>query len=301
MMRALFLTFILTLLSTPALAEQMADDVGTTFFFQKPFTRIISLYAAHTENLFNLGLEEEIIGVSNNEDYPSHALEKPQFSAKDGVEKFLAAKPDLILIRPMHHKGYPALWNALKKQGIQILALQPNTIDEMYRYWRKLGRLTGREPQSERMVGDFKEGLEIAAQRLERIPRSERPSVFFESIHKKFATFAPESMPIFVMGMAGGINVAANARSRHGTNIATFGLEQLLSRASAIDVYLAQFGVMNQVEVRDIMNSPAASRIKAVRDRNVFLVDEHIVSRPTMRLLKGIDTVHKLLHPAGNH
>jgi len=74
-------------------------------------------------------------------------------------------------------------------------------------------------------------------------------------------------------------------------------LERMLGKSALIDVYLAQYGPMNQVEPRTIMTGPAASRIKAVRDRNVFLVDEHLVSRPTMRLLKGIDTVHRLLHP----
>ena len=291
----------LLLLPIPAQAEQITDDVGTSFFFEKPFTRIISLYAAHTENLFSLDLEDEIIWVTQNEDYPPLALEKPTFSTRDGVERFLAAKPDLILIRPMQRRGYPGLWSSLEKHGIRVLALQPNTIDEMYGYWRTLGRLTGRELMAERMVGDFREGLETALNRLDRIPPAEHPGVFFESIHSKLATFSPGSMPIFVLETAGGINVASDATPRHGTNIASYGLERILAKSAHIDIYLAQYGVMNEVDVRDIMNGPAASRIKAVRDRNVFLVDERLVSRPTMRLLRGIDTVHKLLHPAGNH
>lgn len=300
MKRIFFTIMFILLLSTTARAEQITDDAGTSFFLEKPFTRIISLYAAHSENLFNLGLEDQVIGVTENENYPFQALGKPKFSARDGVEKFLAAKPDLVLIRPMHKQGYPALWNALKRHGIQVLAFQPNTIDEMYTYWRKLGRITGRELQAERMVGDFKEGLEVALQRLDPIPQSERPKVFFESIHRKISTFSPGSMPIFVLETAGGINVAYDARPNNGSNIASYGLERMLHKSAEIDVYLAQYGAMNEVEISDIMRSPAASRIKAVRDRNVFLVDEHLVSRPTMRLLQGIDTVHKLLHPMGN-
>lgn len=297
MKRFFFTCLFLLIFCSPAQAGQMTDDAGNTFYFDKPYTRIISLYAAHTENLFSLGLEEEIIGVTDNEDFPTLALDKPQFSTHDGVEKFLAAKPDLVIVRPMQFRGYPGLWRALKKNGIQVLALQPNTVDEMYSYWRALGRLTGRELQAERMVGDFKEGLEFALQRLDRIPDRDRPSVFFESIHRKYATFTPGSMPIFVVEMAGGINAAYDAKANHETNIANYGLERMLSKSASIDVYLAQYGPMNEVEVRDITDSPAASRIKAVRDRNVFLVDEHLVSRPTMRLLKGIETVHRLLHP----
>lgn len=296
-MKRLFLSLLfILLLCSPAQAQPLTDQGRRTLSFDHPFSRIISLYPAHTENLFKLGLESEIIGVSNSEDYPIHALEKPKFNARDGVEKFLAAKPDLVLIRPMHDRGYPALWAALEKRGITVVSLQPANISEMYDYWRFLGRLTGREQEAETMVGDFQDGLTIADDRLAAFPTAQRPRVFFESIHSKLSTFSPGSMPLFVLEMAGGINVATDAIPRNNTNIASYGLERLLSRGSKIDVYLAQYGTMNQVSVKQIKNGPAASRIKAVLSGRVHLVDEHLVSRPTMRLLHGIEVVHQLLH-----
>ncbi|MFH1913405.1 MAG: ABC transporter substrate-binding protein [Pseudomonadota bacterium] len=293
----LALLMVMTLLPSPATAQSVRDDTGRVIEVPVPFTRIISLYAAHTENLFQLGLDDAIIGVTEHEDFPSTALEKSAFNARDGVEKFLAARPDLILIRPMQQTAHPALWAALERHGITVAALQPNTVLEMYDYWRTLGTLTGRETQAEEMVGLFKDGLVLARQRMESIEQTRRPGVFFESIHRKIATFAPGSMPIFVLEAAGGRNVAADAVSRHGTNIADYGLERMLAKSAQIDVYLTQYGVMNSVTISDIATGPAASRIKAVRDRNVFLVDERLVSRPTMRLLSGIETVHTLLHP----
>jgi iron complex transport system substrate-binding protein len=286
--------------SSPARAQAISDDTGRTIRVRAPFTRIISLYAAHTENLFQLGLDDVVIGVSEHEDFPSTALEKPAFNARDGAEKFLAARPDLILIRPMQQTAHPALWAALERHGIAVAALQPNTVEDMYDYWRTLGTLTGREVQAEDMVIRFKDGLVAARQRLMRIDPARRPGVFFESIHRKISTFSPGSMPIFVLETAGGRNVADDASPRHGTNIADYGLERMLAKASAIDVYLTQYGVMNDVTLKDISGGPAASRIKAVRDRNVFLVDERLVSRPTMRLLAGIETVYTLLHPTGD-
>ncbi|MBG0790418.1 MAG: ABC transporter substrate-binding protein [Desulfovibrionaceae bacterium] len=274
----------------------VTDDAGRTITFDKPFTRIISLYAAHSENLFELGLDETIVGVTRNEDYPAKALAKTPFNARDGVERFLAAEPDLVLIRPMLDKGYPALWRRLENHGITVVSLQPNTIGEMYGYWRTLGKLTGRESQAEDMVRAFRDRIEFFEQRLEHLSEKDRPRVFFESIHAKFATFSPGSMPLFVLHYAGGRNVAPDAQPRHGTNIAYYGLERLLAKGRDIDVYLAQHGAMNKVSEKTIRNGPAASRIKAVLNNAVFLVDEHLVSRPTMRLLTGIETVYRLLH-----
>ena len=294
------LLFTLMLCST-ALAQTIIDNSGRIIQFDRPFTRIISLYAAHSENLFNLKLTDEIIGVTMTEDYPSIAMEKTAFNVRDGVERFLAAKPDLVLIRPMLDRGHAQLWAALERNGITVVSLQPNTIDEMYGYWRTLARLTGREVEAEIMVADFQERLTLIEQRLKTFPKNERPGVFFESIHSKLSTFSPGSMPLFVLKMAGGNNVAEDARPRHGTNIASYGLERILSKSAQIDVYLAQYGIMNEVEIKTIANGPAASRIKAVRDRRIFLVDEKLVSRPTMRLLTGINTVHRLLHETASH
>ncbi|MEZ7195800.1 ABC transporter substrate-binding protein [Pseudodesulfovibrio karagichevae] len=297
MKRLLFTFAFILLFCSTAQARTLTDDSGRTITFDKPFTRIISLYGAHTENLFSLGLDEQIIGVSTGEDYPAAALAKPAFNARDGVEKFLAAKPDLILVRPMHMRAYAGLWAALARHGVTVVSLQPDSIEAMFGYWRTLGALTGRQMKAEYMVEDFRDGVRRAEDRLSTIPVEERPGVFFESIHSKTATFSPGSMPLFVLEKAGGVNVAADARPRHGTNIAEYGLERLLNKGSAIDVYLAQRGTMNDVTAKDIVGSPAASRIKAVLTRNVFLVDEHLVSRPTLRLLEGIDTVYQLLHP----
>lgn len=279
-----------------AQAHTVTDDSGRTIAFEKPFSRIISLYAAHTENLYSLGLEDEIIGVTTNEDFPMHALEKPAFNSRDGVERFLAAKPDLIIIRPMLDHAYASLWSRLERQGITIVSLQPRNVDEMFDYWRKLGELAGREIEAEAMIANFKDGLLTAKARLADVPDNKRPRVFFESIHSKLSTFAPGSIPLFVLENAGGRNVATDAKSRNGTNIARYSLERLLSKGSQIDVYLAQRGAMNSVSVKEIKNAPAASRIRAVLEGNVFLVDEHLVSRPTMRLLTGIETVHRLLY-----
>lgn len=296
MNRVLTIFLIILLLPATASATTLTDDGGRTISFEKPFTRIISLYAAHSENLFDLGLDEAVIGVTRHEDYPALALRKPTFNARDGVERFLAAKPDLVLIRPMLNRGYPALWKALERHGITVVSLQPNTIGEMYGYWRTLGMLTGKDIRAEQMIREFRDKLDEFAHRLQCIPEEDRPKVFFESIHSRYATFSPGSMPLFVLHYAGGRNAAPDAMPRHGTNIAYYGQERLLSKGADIDVYLAQYGTMNKISVKTIRNGPAASRIKAVLNNAVFLVDEHLVSRPTMRLLTGIDTVYRLLH-----
>jgi iron complex transport system substrate-binding protein len=276
-------------------AEMVVDDHGRQIEVKTPFKRIISLYGAHTENLFSLGLEEAIIGVSINDSFPVQARDKMKFSFHDDPEKFIANRPDLVLIRPMIDNGYPQFVQQLERYGITVVSLQPSTIPQMYAYWLTLGRLSGKQHQARKMVAEFQEKTAHILTLTQGIP--EKKKVYFQAIHTRMKTFTPGSMPIFALETAGGINVASDAKASRNSNIAIYGKEQILARASQIDVFLAQKGIMNQVQKEQIINEPGFKIIKAIKNKQVFLIDENIVSRPVPRLYEGIVTIGKLLYP----
>jgi iron complex transport system substrate-binding protein len=273
----------------------LTDKKGRKIVFDKPFTRIISLYGAHTENLFHLGLENQIVGVSINDTFPLKAQKKQTFSYHDDPEKFLAFRPDLVLVRPMIDNSYPNLINRLEKSGITIVSLQPSGADQMYDYWLKLGLLTGKQKQSEKMVKDFQEKIASIKSITNGIHPKKR--VYFQAIHTRMKTFTKGAMPIFALEIAGGVNIASDARSSRNTNIANYGKEQILAKASQIDVFLAQKGIMNQVNIEQIKKEPGFKIIKAVKQNQIYLIDESIISRPVPRLYKGIVTIGRILYP----
>jgi iron complex transport system substrate-binding protein len=110
-------------------------------------------------------------------------------------------------------------------------------------------------------------------------------------------TFSNESMAIFVLETAGGINIAGDSMPSRGTNIGIYGKEKILAHAGDIDVYLVQTGRMNRATVDTIKKEPGFGIIKAVKNNEIYLVEEMLVSRPTQRLLTGIIEVQKILYP----
>ena len=104
-------------------------------------------------------------------------------------------------------------------------------------------------------------------------------------------------MAAAVLKMAGGLNAASDAPQVRRTNIAYYGKERILSRATDIDVYLAQSGEMNRPSISLIKNEAGYQVIKAVYQNQIYIVDERIVSRPTYRLLEGIAQIGKILYP----
>jgi len=301
-MRLLFLVLALMIGFSPnasagAAPATFQDSEGKTITVVRPYTRIISLYPAHTENLVSLGLGAEIIGIEGADDDLPQLRDKKHFSYHEDPEKIIGARPDLVLVRPMIERSSPQLLATLRQAGITVVSLQPNTVAEIFDYWRALGMLTGRARQAEEMVSSFQAELAAVRKIVAKVPEKSRAKVYFEAIHAKMKTFAQESIAMYALEQAGGVNVAADASQVRDTNIAAYGKEHILAKAGEIEVFLAQQGRMNPVTIETIMQEPGFQAIKAVRNKRIFLVDERLVSRPTMRIIEGIKTIAALLYP----
>jgi iron complex transport system substrate-binding protein len=198
----------------------------------------------------------------------------------------------------MIERSYPELLNKLRRSGITVVSLQPNTVEEIFAYWRHLGLLVGRPEAAEAMIAAFSARQERVREKVASIPKESRPKVYFEAIHAMMKTFATDSIAMYVLQQAGGSNIAADAPQVRQTNIADYGKERLLARGEEIDVFVAQRGRMNPVSEKDILEEPGFGAIRAVRQGRIVLVPEALVSRPTPRLAEGIEQLHHALYPS---
>lgn len=255
--------------------------------------RIISLYAAHTEVLLRLGARDCVVGVSRQESYdgPETAGWRPEiFSFRDDVEKFLAAKPDIVLARPQHIAGGKHMAEALERAGIKVMAIQVTRADGLYKYWRELGALVGKEARAEEMIAGFEK--EIARYRAASEKRRDKPGVFIESIHREIKTFTPDSIPVWLVELAGGRNAASDALpATPGVIIAEYGPERLLAKAGEIDVFISQQGAMNRTPLEAVKDRDIYQPLAAFKQGRVFKISESILARPTPSLLDGLAAI----------
>lgn len=200
--KSIFVYFLVALLSLAASAVRAAvtiplevddtgfvDSAGRRCNVQAPFRRIISLYGAHTENLYAMGAGDQVIGVGSNDDWPPEATSKPVHSYHDDLEKFLAVQPDLVLVRPMIDRGYGQLIRQLEDHGVLVVSLQPSSLEQMFVYWRILGLLAKRQAAAHHMIMNFKETMVRIRHLTAAIQAKKR--VYFEAIHDRMRTFYP--------------------------------------------------------------------------------------------------------------
>ncbi len=272
----------------------VVSESGKTVDLTKPHMRIISLYGAHTDVLIDIGARENLIGV----DKSSADLGIELFSSKDSIEKFLSARPDLILIRPMIRDRFSGLVRALKNANLTVVTIKPTKFEGLDNYWLTLGRLSGYEKEAIQYTDDFHMKLAKLKKKADSIPINERKTVFFEARHKTNQTTSLEGIPAYILGVLDINNIAYDATpTKKGSSVANFPKELLLARGEKIDIYLAQYGAMNRPTVDIIKKAPGYKAIRAIREGKIYIIDEYDVSRPTNGLLDGIKEIGHIVYP----
>lgn len=273
------------------------DDFGQEITLDKPAERIISLYSAHTENLFSLGLNEEIIGIGKSDAFPPQVRNKEVFDYRSDPEKVIAANPDLVLIRPFINRGNPDFVEALKKADITVVSLYPEKFTDFPEYIEKLALLTGKEKEAKELLAKFHEALEEVKSKTSSGEPKVR--VYFESTENEYRTITKDSMAARAISLAGGINIAEDAKPlREGTSIAAYGAEKILEKAEEIDVFVSQRGAMNSGgNEHSIRIRPGFHAIKAVQEGRIYTIDEKFVSSPTFRFAKGVHELARMFYP----
>lgn len=273
------------------------DDLGTKIVLKSPAKRIISLYSAHTENLFSLGLNKEIIGVGTSDTYPKEVTNKKVYDYKGDTESIIGAKPDVVLMRASVSKAYPDFVKALKNAGIQVVSLYPQTFNDFDKYIGKLATMTGREKEAKTKLEVFHNELKELKAKSNKI--KQKKNVFLETMAKDYKTCAKNSFAWESIEISGGKNIAEDAEGdKRSVSIAPFGEEKLLSKANEIEVYAAQKGTMNSNVSEDIIKKrPGFNTVKAVKDNKIIIVDEKLISSATFRFVKGVTELQKSMYP----
>jgi iron complex transport system substrate-binding protein len=278
-------------------AISFIDDMGEEIKLEKSCNRIISLYSAHTENLFLLGLDEEIIGVGTSDIYPVNALKKDVYDYKSDPEKIIAAQPDLVLIRPFINRKSPDFVATIKKAGIPVVSLYPDKFEKFDEYIMILGELTGKDKRAQELLEEFYKGIKD----IEGITKDieAKMTVYFESSENDYKTVTVDSMPAKAIEYAGGINIASDVKPiKEGSSIAPYGIERILENAEKIDVFVSQRGVMNAGgNYHSIVIRPGFDTIKAVQDDRVYIINQKIISSPTFRYHKGVREIARMMYP----
>jgi iron complex transport system substrate-binding protein len=122
--------------------------------------RIVSLSPNLTEIVFSLGLGDRVVGVSSDSDWPAEAKTKIKVGTfwQPNTESIIAVRPDLVVCETFLQQNETA--QALRRAGLNVLALRVESIDELFAAIRSIGQAAGCSEKAEQLAAGIKEQLD---------------------------------------------------------------------------------------------------------------------------------------------
>jgi iron complex transport system substrate-binding protein len=267
--------------------------VFTIFYSPDSFAkelRIISLAPATTEILFALGLDKEIVGVSEFCNYPKEAGTKEKIGtfSQPNIEKILSLKPDLIFGTGLEQAQAIA---KLKQLNLSIFVSDPKNIDELFQSIREIGRLTKKEKESALLIGNMRQRIEKINLQASRIAEEKKQKVFVEIWHSPLTTVGSSSFINELIGLCGGVNITSDIKSAY-SSVA----QEVVLKRNPDCIILAYMGNLSPIE--QVMSRPGWENIAAVKNKRVYNdISPDILLRPGPRIVEALEELNKKLYP----
>lgn len=268
----------------------MQGSPGQVIFSEQKPQRIISLAPSNTEILFALGLDEEIVGITDYCNYPPEKIaqeEKIGGFATPNFEKIVSLNPDIVFATSGVQKQAV---ERLEELGVKIYVLEAETMGNLLIEIKNIGKLTGKSQQAQELIDALEKKIEVVKQKVSNIPENQRPKVFLEIWHDPLWTAPKKTLIYQVIELAGGKH--AITIEGDWNQVTTVDPESVIDANP--DVILLAFEGSDPTSVYELTGWSAVS---AVKNKRVFQIDPDIISRPGPRIIDALEQIAKILYP----
>lgn len=272
--------------------KRVADDASPPL--PQRARRIVSMAPSVAETLFALGLGDRVVGVTRYCSFPPEALQKPRVGGymDPNFEAIVALRPDLVVTL----EGAEQNEAAFAKLRLPLLIVNHKSIEGILASIATIGRAGGVEDRAERLLADLCARLERVRAKVEGLAR---PRVML-SVDRTPGTGHIEDAYIAgsdgqvdrVIVMAGGEN-AYRGRVR----FPVVSGEGILQMNPEVIVDMVPRMTNGQTEATTRADWNELSRVAAVANRRVYVLDEDYVSVPGPRFILFVEKLARLIHP----
>jgi len=269
----------------------LIDDSNTEVNIREQPQRIISAAPSNTEIIFALGSEEKLVGRSEFCNFPEE-VEDIEIIGKMSplnLEKIVSLNPDLILsYGGFQLKDIPRL----RELGLIVLVVQSETLQEMIQGIKLIAQACGILEKGEYLTSQMQERIDKVNYQVMASSR-QKPKIFVGS---NFDTiYSPGKDTLFheLITLAGGENIV-----RHLQGWSKISPELVAEKEP--DIIIVPSGIMNPEEIskikKDITNHPGWSNIPAIKNNQIYAVNEDLFYRAGPRLVDGLELLYEIFN-----
>lgn len=287
--------------------------------------KIVSLLAAGTEIVCALGLEDQLVGISHECDFPESIKNRPvcssiNFDPNDSseaidrrVKETLTSalsiynvdqqvieqlKPEVIITQSqcdvcaVSLSDVEASLSELTKEAVNVLSLQPHTLADIFNDISAVAVELGEKERGIQLLDSLHERIDIVRHKLKFVDR--RPKVAcVEWIAPLMVAgnWVPELIEI-----AGGESVLGE-NGKHSPQISFHTLK--LENPEIIIVVPCGFPISRTLQEMNILfDLPGWGDLEAVKSNQVYIVDgNHYFNRSGPRVVDSTEILAEIIHP----
>lgn len=267
----------------------VTDAFGAEFTFEAAPKRIVSLAPSETEGLFALGLDEQVVGVSDNDDYPEAVQGKPRMGGfQINVEAVIAAQPDLVLAGNLIGED---VVKSLSELGIKVYRSNPKTVEQVMENIRTVGQITDRTEAAEEVIAGMEAELKKVTDAVQSVTADQKKQVYIE-FSPGWTVGKGEFMDEMIT-LAGGVNVASDI-----TGWSEINEENIIQKNPDVILYAQSVIDENNRTLAEIIKSRGGwDQITAVKEDRIVGLDDNLLSRPGPRVTQGLIQVAAGIYP----
>jgi iron complex transport system substrate-binding protein len=211
-------------------------------------------------------------------------------------ETLLALKPDVIFSSKVDHELSSKVDETLKVMNMPVVEMTVDNLSDYPEAFQYAGRILGREARAGKLSDYSREALAEAEEVVSGLPRDKRVSVYYAEGRDGLSTECDTARHVELIRLAGGMNVhRCVARNPYG--LEKVSLEQVLLYDPEVIL------VMDRVFYKNVFSDPIWRKIRAVRQKRVYLIPEHPINwfdrPPSFMRFIGLKWLMNRLYPDG--
>ena len=272
--------------------RMVTDREGTEVNIPTKIEKIISTAPSNTEVLMALGLGDKLVAIDKySTDIEGINTELPQidFSNPD-AETIIGLEPDIVIASGHNKTGsVEDPFKAISEAGIPVVYIpSSDSIDGIYKDIEFIADVVNERSKGKEIVDDMKAQVEEIKAIGDTI--TDKKSVYFEiSPAPYLSSFGKSTFLNEMIEIIGAKNIFENEEG------------WVSPTAEAIidanpDVIITNAGYMEN-PTEEIKSRDAWENVNAIKNNEVYLVDQNASSRPSQNVIKALEQMAKAVYP----
>jgi iron complex transport system substrate-binding protein len=240
---------------------------------------IISLAPSNTEILYKLGAEDDIVATTSLCDCPAEAARKPSIGGWTNPKISRIHEFDADLVLASDDLQDEAV-GEIEGQGYPVLQVKPHSLEEVYESIVEIGERIGKGEAAQKLVWDMKN-------RIEAVELEGNPRIYCEEWMDP-PMVSGNWIPDLIRALDGQYPIMGG-RSQE------INLDEL-EEFDPQHIIFHICGSGENLDATEIIQSRSEWRtISAVKNQNIYTVDDSLLNRPGPRLAEAAEKIKEII------